>query len=88
MKPKSVADIEGPWCDPNFDSGLILRCKRYWTTPVSELTNEIVATYLRQKIALEIMIPEAQIRLNSGVDDDCELYEGELADALSGVINA
>lgn len=42
---------------------------------------------LRQWFALEIMIPEAQILLDSGVDDDSELYEGELADALSGVIN-
>jgi hypothetical protein len=82
MKLSCVADIEGSWVDPHFDSGLIERCKRYWSVPVTELPNEMPATYLRQRIALQLIIPEARKRLEAGVDDDSELYDGELAQAF------
>jgi len=81
-KPATVADVEGPWVDPNFDSGLIDRCKRGWNTPVGELTNELVATYLRQKIALSLVVPEARKRIAAKFVDDTELYDEELENAL------
>ena len=82
LKPKTVADIEGEWVDIDFDSGLIQRCKNGWNTPVSELTNEILATYLRQNIALILVVPEAEKRLAEGFTDNTELYEEELEHAL------
>ena len=81
-EPASVADVEGPWVDPNFDSGLIERCKRGWNTPVGELTNELLATYLRQKIALSLVVPEARKRIAAKFVDDAELYDEELENAL------
>ena len=82
MTPKSVADIEGPWVDSNFDSGLIERCKRYWTVPVSELPDMMVATFLNQRIAAAVMIEEARRRIESGKLDDTELFDGQLHEAL------
>jgi hypothetical protein len=82
MESRSIADLEGPWADPDFYSGLIERCRRNWNTPVYKLSNEILAMFLRQRFGLEIVIPEARKRLASGFDDDSELYEGELAAAL------
>ena len=82
METRSIADIEGPWADPDFESGLINRCRRNWNTPVSELSNKVLATFLRQRFGLEIAIPDAHRRITSGYDDDSELYEGELAAAL------
>ena len=82
MNSKSVADVDGPWGEPNFESGLIERCKRYWSVPVTELPNEMLATYLGQRIALQLIIPEARKRLEAGIDDDSEMYEGQLAEAL------
>jgi hypothetical protein len=70
MKPRSVADVEGPWVDPGFGSGLIERCKRYWSVPASELPNAVLAMFLRQRFALQIIIPEARKRLEAGIDDD------------------
>jgi hypothetical protein len=61
---------------------LIDRCKRYWGVPVPELPNAIVAMFLRQRFALQVIIPEARKRLETGFDDDSEMYEGELAEAL------
>jgi hypothetical protein len=80
--PETVADVEGPWVDPKFDSGLIQRCKRGWNTPVAELTNELLATHLRQKIALSIVLPEARKRVAAKFVDDTELYDEELENAL------
>ncbi len=75
----TVADVEGPWVDPDYDSGLIRRCERGWNVPVSDLSNELLATYLRQKIALRIVVPEARQRLVDGFVDGSELYPDELA---------
>jgi CDI immunity proteins len=83
MKTPCVADVAGPWVEPDFRSGLIERCKRYWNVPIAELPNEILATYLRQQIALRLVIPEARKRLQTGMDDGSEMYEGELAKALA-----
>ena len=88
MNSRCVADIEGPWVDPNFDSGLIARCREYWTVPVSELPNGILATYLRQRIALPLIIPEADNRIAGQVDDDSEMFVGELHEALEAARNA
>jgi hypothetical protein len=80
---RSVADIEGPWVEPEFESGLIARCRQDWTTPVSRLSNQVLATFIRQEIGLPIVIPEAQRRVDAGFNDDSELYDGELAAALN-----
>lgn len=80
--PLTAEDVEGPWHDSDFESGLIDRCHKYWTTPVTELPNNILATYLRQKIALSLMIPEAEKRIAAGFTDKTELYEIELAKAV------
>lgn len=78
----SIADIEGPWVEPQFASSLIDRCRSGWNTPVGELTNELLATYLRQKIATRLIVPEARRRIAERCVDGTELYEEELAEAL------
>jgi hypothetical protein len=83
MKSQCVADIEGAWIEQDFKSHLIESCKRYWNIPASELPNEMLAMFLRQRIALQLIIPEAQKWLDAGVDDGSEIYDGELADALA-----
>jgi hypothetical protein len=79
---QSVADIEGAWQDCGFSSGLIARCQKYWDVPVTDVPNAALAMFLRQRLALKIVIPEAQKRLEAGVVDESELYEEELANAL------
>jgi hypothetical protein len=81
-RPVTVADVEGPWVEPDFDSGLIDRCRRGWNTPVGELTNVLLATYLRQKIALSIVVPEARKRVAADFTDGTEQYDEELENAL------
>lgn len=78
MQNKTVEDIEGPWVDPGFDSSLIQRCRANWSVPVSQLSNEVLATFIRQNFAHSIVIPEAQRRLDAGYSDDTELYDEEL----------
>jgi hypothetical protein len=78
----SVANIVGPWVDPNFDSGLISRCKAAWNKPIQTLTNEELATLLWQRIAVERLLPLAKERLEVGFDDDTEMYDGELKAAI------
>ncbi|MGC4004260.1 MAG: hypothetical protein QM811_14545 [Pirellulales bacterium] len=79
---RSIADLEGPWLETDFNSGLIERCKRGWYTPIKELSNELLATYLRQEVALELILPEARIRIESGFIDETESYEDELRNAF------
>jgi len=82
---KSVADILGPWVDPNFESGLIHRCRAAWNKPLDELTNEEMATFLRQEIAVEGILPLAESRVKNGYDDDSEMYDGELKEKIDEI---
>jgi hypothetical protein len=78
----SVADIVGPWEEPNWDSGLIDRCRGAWDKPIRNLSREELATLLRQRIAVEHLLPTARGKLLSGTDDGTEMYEGELEAAI------
>ena len=88
MKHRSVADVDGPWVDPGFESGLITRCRNNWSVPVNELSNQVLATFIRQRIALPLVLPEARRRLEAGFTDDTELYDEELADAVAAAPGA
>jgi hypothetical protein len=70
---RSVADFEGEWKDPGFPSGLIERCRKHWNTPISELPDLLVATYLSQGFATEPMKQEARRRIESSQSDGSEL---------------
>jgi hypothetical protein len=83
MNVQSVADVEGPLPpDEGPMTGLIERCVKHWSVPVNELPDHMVATYLQQGIATSLMIAEARRRIDSGIFDDSEWYEGQLAEAL------
>lgn len=83
---RTVAELLGPWVDPGFESGLIQRCRNAWNKPIRELTNEELATYLRQRIALEQILPIAKERVGDRVNDDTEMFEGELREAVERAI--
>ena len=85
ISPLTVEDVLGPWKECDFDSGLIKRCHRYWSVPVSELLNEALTTFLRQKIAVKLIAPEARRRIAEDFHDDTELYDEELANALKSI---
>ena len=78
----SVADILGPWIEPDWDSGLIARCREAWNKPLRDLSREELATLLRQRYAVEHLLPIAKNRLENGVDDDTEMFDGELQEAI------
>jgi hypothetical protein len=79
----SVADILGPWVEPDWDSGLIARCRGAWNKPFRDLSREELATFLRQRFAVEHLLPIARERLADGVDDGTEMFEGELQEAIA-----
>jgi hypothetical protein len=86
MEKQAVADIVGPWVDPGFDSSLIGRCRDNWSVPVGEITNHVLATFIRQQIALGLVVPEAQRRIASGYTDETEILDDELALAIAGIL--
>ena len=78
----SVAQILGPWVEPDWDSGLIARCREAWNKPLRDLSREELATLLRQRFAVEQLLPIAKKRLADGVDHDTEMFDGELQEAI------
>jgi hypothetical protein len=79
----SIADILGPWVEPDWDSGLIARCKEAWNKPLKDLSREELATLLRQKFAINQLLPVAKKKLQQA-DDNSEMFDGELAQAIEG----
>jgi hypothetical protein len=82
MDKISIADILGPWINPDWDSGLIDRLREAWNKPIRDLSNEDLATLLRQRFAVEQILPIARQRLADGIDDDMEIFDGELQEAI------
>ena len=78
----SIADILGPWIETDWKSGLVERCRNAWNKPLRELTNEELATLLRQRFAVEHILPIASKRVLDGYDDDTEIDDGELERAI------
>jgi hypothetical protein len=81
----TAAEIHGPWVDPGWDSSLIDRVRRHWSVPIADLSDAVLALFLRQRIAVAPVLAEARRRLCSGRPDDSELYDGELAAAVDQV---
>ncbi len=77
-----LADVLGPWQQPDWDSGLIEQCRLTWQTPFRELNSGQLAMLLRQGFAVSHLLPVAQSRIRDGIDDDTELYDGELQSAV------
>lgn len=82
MVTESVADIEGAWVEQEFESSLIKRCRENWTVPISELPNHVLATFIRQRKGLKLVVPEAMRRIEAGYEDDSDLYDDELSNAI------
>ncbi len=81
---RSVASVVGPWKDtPGGETGLIRRCRLAWNKPFEALTNEELATFLRQRIASQYLIPVARQRIAVEFEDGTEMYDEELSNALS-----
>jgi len=78
----SLSDLLGPWIDSDWNTGLIERCKNAWSKPLRDLSREELATLLRQRIAVEHLLPIAKKRLEDGIDDDTEMFDGELQEAV------
>lgn len=82
MPERSLADILGPWRDPDWESGLIARVREAWSKPIDRLTNHELATCLRQEFALGHLLPIARKRIADKFDDGTEVHDTELADAI------
>lgn len=80
----SVKDVEGPWLGDS-PTGLTQRCKDYWDTPINELSDLMLSTYLNQNIAIKSVLLEAENRINTGKLDDTELYDGQLLESIERI---
>jgi hypothetical protein len=81
----SLDELEGKLGPVEYNSGLVIRCHLAHSKPLACLSNEELATLIRQKIGLRYLVPLAKDRLQSKFEDSSELYEGELFDAVNGI---
>ncbi|MEJ1973126.1 MAG: hypothetical protein WDM96_11905 [Lacunisphaera sp.] len=81
--PRTIASIVGPWKDSGIETGLIRRCREAWDKPLESFTNEELATFLRQKIAVAHLVPLAKKRVADHFEDGTEMYDEELTNAIA-----
>ena len=81
--PRTLAQILGPWQQPEADTGLITRCREAWDKPIDQFTDLELVTCLQQKLAVAHVLPVAKKRLETAVPDDSEMFEGQLAGAVA-----
>lgn len=79
---QSLEQIEGAWPEPEFDSGLVLRCHEARKKPIDQLSDLELATLLNQDIGVAHILPEAVRRLSRNQPDGTEYFEGQLREAV------
>ena len=79
---QSLEQIEGPWDEPEFKSGLVLRCHAARKKPIDQLSDLELATLLNQDIGVQHIISEAVRRLAQNRPDETELFDGQLKEAV------
>lgn len=80
---KSLEEIEGVWDEPEFQSGLVLRCHAARKKSMDQLSDLELATLLNQEVGVEHILSEAIRRIVSGKSDDTEMFEGQLDEAIN-----
>jgi hypothetical protein len=61
------------------------RCREVWDTPLANLNDLMVATFLNQNIAVTQMLIEAKRRIKEQERDGSEYFEGQLLEAMKRV---
>ncbi len=79
---QSLEQIEGVWPEPEFNSGLVLRCHTARKKPIDQLSDLELATLLNQDIGVAHILPEALRRLSRNQPDDTEYLEGQLKETV------
>ncbi|MDP9783758.1 hypothetical protein [Pseudomonas fluorescens] len=80
----TVSNFLGPWCGDS-PTGLMQRCREAWDTPLANLNDLMVATFLNQNIAAMPMLIEAKRRIKEQERDGSEYFEGQLLEAMKRV---
>ena len=80
---ESLEQLEGVWPEPEFQSGLVLRCHAARKKPIDTLSDLELATLLNQDIGVKHILPEAVHRLAQNQPDDTEYYDGQLKEAVA-----
>jgi len=81
----SLCDIFGDWNGVGVDASLVERIKNAWKKPLSQLTNIELAALLRQRFAVEYILPLARQRLLEESDDGTERCEDELLEQVEQI---
>ena len=79
---QSLEQIEGIWPEPEFKSGLVLRCHAARKKPIDQLSDLELATLLEQDIGVAHVLPVAVRRLSCNQPDDTEHFDGQLKEAV------
>ncbi|WP_411385246.1 hypothetical protein [Pseudomonas sp. MPB03] len=80
----TVSNLLGPWRGDS-PTGLMQRCREVWDTPLENLSDLMVATFLNQNIAVTQMLIEAKRRIKEPERDGSEYFEGQLLEAMKRV---
>jgi len=78
----TAASLLGPWSG-EASTGLTQRCKDAWDVPLHALSDQMIATFLNQRVAVPEMLKEARRRLECQEPDDTEYYDGQLLEAMT-----
>lgn len=83
-RPNSLEKLEGySLGEPEFESGLVLRCHELWKKPLVEFTPGDLCILIGQRFSLPHLVPMALDLLEVDPLLDAEYYEGDLLTAVA-----
>jgi len=81
----SLFDIFGDWTNLGASISFVERIKKAWKKPFSQLTNQEMAALLRQRFAIEYILPLARQRIIEDYDDASDGPDGELEEMIEQI---
>ena len=89
METKSIEQLEKDvWKNPSeFSTDLVEKCHRYRKISIAELNDEQIRLLISQQIGTEYLIGMALNKLEKNILTECDIYEGDLLVAVSGLPN-
>ncbi len=85
---KSLQDLENVyWCEPNFDSHLVVTCHELRKKPIGNFSIEDLRIMIEQQNSLDYLIPLALESLGDNILSQGDFYCGDLLDAVLRVDN-
>ena len=87
MTKQTLKELENEvWREPDFDSSLLINCRRLWKTPIDDFVTEDLRVMIGQGFGVPHLMPKALSVLQVNPLAEGDFWEGDLLTTVIGAV--